>query len=174
MNNVQAAEALLMRNADPDIVCPCGCTVLHHAVRDSNSALVYLLVDYGADPDARKLHSGDTAVHIAAAELDPDILDVIESFEVEVDYNAINDDGDSPLHIAIAENSDAMVEKLLSLGATPDYKAYRMAASAGALAIFEAMIDIDDLEPNVIWKLALIAESNGHQAIARAIMEHIP
>lgn len=167
-----AASILLERNADPGVVYPCGCTILHHAVRDFEHEFVDLLLDYGADPDAKSVSTGDTMVHTAAKWDNVNALAIIDNFDLDVDYDAVNDDGETALYIAIEENSDGMVDKLVQLGAIPGFREFRLAAVKGALAMFDAMLEHNDLDSETLWKLAIVAEMHGHTAMARAICEY--
>ena len=92
-------------------------TPLHDAVADNDGATVRVLLDEGADANARDA-DGTTALHVAAR------LGATETAELLIDAGAGIDAttryGVTPLALAAASGSPELVTHLLSAGADPD------------------------------------------------------
>jgi RNA polymerase sigma factor (sigma-70 family) len=89
-------------------------TALHRAAYNGNSALAALLLDAGADPDART-RGGQTPLHVAALVDRPAI--VAQLLAGGADPNVAADHGLTPLHFAVIRDRRAIVTQLLSAGA---------------------------------------------------------
>jgi RNA polymerase sigma factor (sigma-70 family) len=89
-------------------------TALHRAAYNGDRALAALLLDAGADPDART-SGGQTPLHIAALVDRPAI--VAQLLAGGADPNAAADHGLTPLHFAVIRDRRAIVAQLLAAGA---------------------------------------------------------
>jgi RNA polymerase sigma factor (sigma-70 family) len=89
-------------------------TALHRAAYNGDSALAALLLDAGADPDART-RGGQTPLHVAALVDRPAI--VAQLLAGGADPNAAADHDLTPLHFAVIRDRRAIVRQLLDAGA---------------------------------------------------------
>ena len=71
----------LKAGADPKAMLPGGQTLLMTAARTGNPEAVKLLLDRGADPNARENTNGETALMWAAAENHPEVVRVLAAAE---------------------------------------------------------------------------------------------
>jgi RNA polymerase sigma factor (sigma-70 family) len=104
-------EATALQYGLPIISC---FTALHRAAYNGDGALVALLLDAGADPDART-HGGQTPLHLAALVDRPTIVALL--LAGGADPNAAADHGLTPLHFAAIRDRRAIVAQLLGAGA---------------------------------------------------------
>lgn len=112
-----AVEALLQEGADlPNCSGLHGFTPLHHACSRSQSAVVSILIKYGADIGSRN-HAGETPLHLAAYR--GNLLVVEQLIDCGADINAVNLDGESTLFYAARQSKPALVRLLLQRGASP-------------------------------------------------------
>ena len=81
---------------------------LNLAASNNNSSMIRVLMDAGADPNARNDH-GETLLHIAAAN-NPDTTVIAALIAAGVDPNARDNYGSTPLHSAAL---DAMEDWLI-------------------------------------------------------------
>lgn len=111
-----------------------GGTAYLMAAKASDSEMMRLLLDHGADPSITT-ELGRTALMVAAGidmwYIDEDSganEDAVEAVKVALDagadVNAIDDDGDSALHGAAFRGSNEIVQLLVSRGAKLDVKNY--------------------------------------------------
>jgi uncharacterized protein len=90
-------------------------TPLHSAAAAKQFAIARLLVERGADVNARQVESGFTPLHEAAASGDLEFASLL--IERGADINAKMNDGKTPLAFALERKQDAMVEFLRKHGA---------------------------------------------------------
>uniref|UniRef100_A0A1B6EYW4 Ion transport domain-containing protein n=1 Tax=Cuerna arida TaxID=1464854 RepID=A0A1B6EYW4_9HEMI len=94
-----------------------GDTPLLTAARVGNVAAVRILMDHGADVEARRLDSGNNALHFAARNADCDLMNILLSRNTTAKFiNTTNVYGDTALEIAMKEKSPT-VQLLLQAGA---------------------------------------------------------
>jgi ankyrin repeat protein len=104
-----------------------GATPLMRAAKVSDTTVIQLLLDKGADPNAR-LRNQTTPLMIAAARSarsgGPESA-TIETMRLLLargaDVNAVNDNGETALHVAVSRG-DALVKFLAGQGARLDLK----------------------------------------------------
>ena len=82
---------LVARNATIDV------TPLHSAAAGGHSAIVKLLLEHGADPNASQ-DGGFTPLHSAAGNGDGESVEAL--LEAGADPSLANDDGKTPAHLA--------------------------------------------------------------------------
>ena len=106
-----AVRLLLARGASNDVVGTGWMqgTALHSATAAANPVIVRMLLDAGADPNARQRH-GYTALHSAAANADLSSVEALLAAGAEV--GATNDDGDTALTLAEKSGDFVTVETI--------------------------------------------------------------
>ncbi len=113
----KTVELLLNRGADVDAAT----NALAHAAMMENPGIVRLLLDAGADPNA-KSRRGNTPVHMwTQRSADPEIAALL--LDRGADVEARNGDGETPLHRAAGESflsTADMIALLLDRGADVD------------------------------------------------------
>jgi len=107
--NVETVEALLANKADPNIGSKLGWLALHSAVYDEQKDIAALLLENGANPNLNEAgvlrggHKGTSALHLAAASRNRELVDLSLDYKANVDI--LNSKDDTPLHIAAAHLS---------------------------------------------------------------------
>ena len=145
---VESVSACLDAGADVNANAPgyLGGTPLHHAVRKNELPIIEVLLNAGADVDARDT-AGDTPLHEARS-ADPTIVRTL--LAAGADVNALNRDLDTPLHEWARFNSDQSVvlaQILIDAGADVkarqrhDDTALHFAARRDALPVIEVLLE---------------------------------
>ena len=115
---VEAVTALFARGADPSAAEPWhGQTALMWAAGEGHAEVAQVLIDHGADVEARS-KGGFTALLIAAREDDPALVGHLVA--AGADVNAAAPDGTTPLHVAAVRGHAALAMALLEHGADPN------------------------------------------------------
>lgn len=133
-NNLDLVKALLSyRNIDKEIKLPRdttasngwylgGDTPLLYASYIGNPQVVSALLDANCNIRARDDIDGAMAIHIAAANGNNEVINLLLNKDKNL-INAVDNNGeDTPLHWAIMKNLDSTAELLLSQGANPNQK----------------------------------------------------
>lgn len=173
-NDLELTATLLDANANPNKPMPCGCTALHHAIRDGR-AVAIILLNYDADVEVLN-DDGETPLYIAIEMDDIELTEMIliDGSELRpIDFTVTNNRNQSYLHVAIG--SEDMVETLLEAGAVPDERAMRYAAMCGELTCFDLMMDRWPAKHVTldVAAIARAADNAGHSDVADAILEWI-
>jgi hypothetical protein len=171
-NDLELATTLLDANANPNATMPCGCTALHHAVRNGRRAMAIVLLEYGAD--VQKVNEDEeTPLHVAVELDDMEIMELmlIDGIEMRpIDFTAMNDRNQSYLYMAVG--SEDMVETLLEAGAVPDERTMRYASQCGELMCFDLMMERWPRDKDIdIPAMSRAARNAGHPDVADAILE---
>ena len=106
-----AAEA---PNSGTTAALSSGSPAIHEAIAKDDEESLRILVESGADVDARDLF-GDPALHAAIKENDPEMVRILVEAGANVD--ARNSFGDPALHRAILKGNSEMVRILVDAGA---------------------------------------------------------
>ena len=94
-------------------------TPLHLAAEQYGAETLGLLLDYGADINARDF-IGSTPL-MTASGTNPDSSAILTLISAGVDVNELNSSGVSPLMFAALSNNINVVSALLNAGADPNY-----------------------------------------------------
>jgi ankyrin repeat protein len=130
-------EALLRAGADPNADNPEGETALMAVARTGNLAAAELLLGAGADVNAREKWGGQTALMWAAAQSQPEMVELLATHDADVDARGtirqwerkviteprpkdMNKGGFTPLLYAAREACIECARYLLEAGADPD------------------------------------------------------
>jgi ankyrin repeat protein len=171
-DNLELMATLLDANANPNQPMPCGCTVLHHAVRDGRRSVAIVLLEYGADVQ-KPNEDKDTPLHVAAEMDDVELMEMmlIDGNEMRpIDFTLTNGQDQTYLHMAVG--SENMVEILLEAGAVPDERAMRYAAMCGELLCFDLMMEQWPSDKDIdVSAMSRAARNAGHPDVANAILE---
>lgn len=107
------AHLLIKNHASVDEVSRHRSTPLHLALENENLDLVRLLLDHGANPEAKKY--GKSPLHLAAEAKSVPIAKVI--LDRGADVNCASNDNSTALHVAIECRDAKMVALLVDRGA---------------------------------------------------------
>jgi ankyrin repeat protein len=107
----------IMDGADPDLRNKGGLTLLHLAAKEGRTEAARLLLDMGADADAKTETTGHTALHYAAHTKNPGMIALLAARGATVD--AEDQFKWTPLHMAAEHGVPEAAEALLEAGADP-------------------------------------------------------
>jgi hypothetical protein len=111
-----------------------GGTALHYAVASEDIALVQLLLNRGADIEA-KSNDKETALHVAAGEGNTAVVQLL--LDRGADIEAKSEYERRALHLAAAHRSEAVVQLLLDRGANIMARQYDGGTPLHSAALFE-------------------------------------
>ena len=112
--NVELAQLLLDRGADPHIRSMYGWDSLYKALEYGHAGLAKLLLEYGADPNARDI-DGWTLLHVSSQCGSRKVAS--ELLKLDVDINARDNQGQTPLQLALESSMEDVIQLLLEHGA---------------------------------------------------------
>ena len=181
-------STLLLHGADP-CASGSGLTALHHACFHDHKDIVVRLRETGIDwnSNARAKICGHvrekvTALHIAAAEENSEVLEYLLNENLVSNINARNVCGETPLSIAVLAMSPLNVSLLLSNGADTSCvdksgsTAIHWAAEDGSEDIITEFIefgsDLGLLNSHGLTP-ELVARKNDHTDLANTIMNYV-
>ena len=116
--DVEAVRGLIARGADPDAAHGDGFTALHWAVQQGDVEIVTLLLDAGADVEARTRLGSHTPLHVASRSAQAAAVRAL--LAAGADARAVTATGATALHFAAGAGSDGAVAALLDHGADAD------------------------------------------------------
>ena len=115
--DIEAVKQHLADGTDIELKCTgCGSTALGHAAKYGHNEIAELLIENGADVDAKD-EDGSTPLHLAALMGRKEIAELL--IENGADVNAKAMDGGTPLHYAATKE---IAELLISKGADVNAK----------------------------------------------------
>jgi len=117
IGHTNIVKDLLLRNPDLEIPDYDGSTPLHLACSGPYRAIVELLLQAEANPNART-DDNITPLHIVAGFSEQKILALL--LEKGANPNKKDDEGDTPLHVAASNNHLNTVKQLINHGASPN------------------------------------------------------
>lgn len=109
-----------------------GSTVLHVAAAYRRLRVATLLLDTGADPDARGGYDDATPLHLAAWEGCADMVEILVRRGASIDAESGPEHRGSPLQWALVNGKHEAVGRLLELGASVKEEHRRLAAAGRA------------------------------------------
>jgi ankyrin repeat protein len=112
--NMEVAQLLLERGADPHLRCSTSRDSLYMALSMGHLGLAQLLLKLGADPNARDV-DGQTLLHVTS--LNGDWKVAQELLKLDVNMNSRDDQGQTPLQVALEKRRKKIVQLLLEHGA---------------------------------------------------------
>ena len=112
--NMELAQLLLERGADPHLRSRYGTDSLYTALWKGRLGLAQLLLEHGADPNARDV-DGQTLLHVSSQGRDWKVAR--ELMKLDVDINSRDNQGRTPLQVALENGSKKIVQLLLEHGA---------------------------------------------------------
>ena len=117
-----------------------GATVLHVAAAVGRTDVAAMLLDAGADPDARGGYDDATSLHVAAWNDHPDMAELLVARGATIDIPSGSLHGTPPLGWALINGKHRAVERLLHLGAEmrPEYRQLLDKGLEGELGVSSA------------------------------------
>eukprot|EP00752_Nemacystus_decipiens_P009050 g8080.t1 len=126
MGHLHVARILLSRGGSPSVACDDGCTALHYSTQEGHLAITKMLVDAGADLQAKTCALGHTPLHLAAkgspcivASQDrySEVMSVLITAGANLNSRGV--DGSTPLYLAAEKGNVECVKVLLRAKANP-------------------------------------------------------
>jgi ankyrin repeat protein len=144
--DIDRVRALLEQGADANAAQGDGMSVLHHAARSGNATLAELLIEKGANVEAKTRLGDYRPLHVASGSGRSAVVAILLAAGAEV--NALTTTGAAPLHFAAASGSADTVAALLGAGADVDVREpvwgqtpLMFAAAAGRTEAIEALLE---------------------------------
>ncbi len=139
--DVECVRELLKRGMNPNIKDRRGWTPLHYAVKAGHYDIVWLLLDYGANPNTRVGDgTGVTPLHLAVRNQNYDIAKLLLNAGAKPD--ARDELGKSPLHEAASSGNFLITHLLIERGANVN-----AVDVDGRTPLHEAVIELSPKEP---------------------------
>ncbi|MDE0527533.1 MAG: ankyrin repeat domain-containing protein [Truepera sp.] len=146
---LEAVTDCLATGADVHVRDVDGYTPLHWAViRVEAPAVIRVLIEAGAELEARTKGNGETPLHKAVKWGEPDIIRVL--LKAGANLEAQSSLGNTPLHLAAREHGNpAVIKILVGAGALLEarnldgYTPLHYAARSNTPAVIKALLDLD-------------------------------
>jgi ankyrin repeat protein len=165
--NAAMVAALLKAGADANTARPEGQTVLMTAARAGRDDAVRILLDHGADVNAREGWFGETALMLAAADNHPAVVQALIGRGADVNVRTVIMDGEAPRGSGAAQPQNTTFPR-------GGFSALMFAARQGALesarALAAAGADVNLRNPDGVSTLVL-ALINGHFDVAGLLID---
>ena len=113
--DIETLRSLITAGANVDGAQGDGMTGLHWAAKHGDVEAARMLLDAGAEPDARTRIGGHTPLHVAAAQGQADVAGALLTAGAQAD--AWTTTGATSLHFAAASGSGDAVDRLIAHGA---------------------------------------------------------
>ena len=111
-------RVILDLDADINAKDPLGMTAAFRAVTNRSSGILALLLDRGADIDART-NNGESLIHVAAKQWNR--VDIMQSLlDRGADIHVLTEKGENLVHIAADSSTSSMLDYLIGNGASLD------------------------------------------------------
>ena len=175
------ATRLINHGADVRAIEKKGKTALHYAALDGNTQMISLLIDNGAELEAKTSTGSATPLHYAARSPSDSSDPVRQLLLARADKEATTALGDTPLHLAIERDNQACITYLLESGANIEapgntgWRPIHLAAGKGQLKTVKALLDRGaNIEaPITLGRRPLhVAVYKGQLEIIKALLDH--
>lgn len=164
VSNVAVLTALLAANADPDAANADGQTALMVVARSANVAAAELLIEHGANVNAREQRKGQTALMWAVAQSQPTMAATLLAHGADVDARSTVSEWERMV------TAEPRQKNLMSGGFTPLLYAARQGCLDCARVLLDAGAQVDLTDPDGVTPL-LSALLNGHFDTAKVLLE---
>ncbi|MCH8315875.1 MAG: ankyrin repeat domain-containing protein [Planctomycetes bacterium] len=135
----EVLQYLIDAGAGLEVRSSFGTTVLHMAINSGSIDCVSLLLENGADPNAKVSADKDALWLIAnSPDADPRLLEVL--LEAGYRLEPGGGDTDEAISMAIANGNEKFIHRLLKLGAVPGYGSLRAAVGNGRVDWLELFV----------------------------------
>jgi ankyrin repeat protein len=178
--NVAMVEKLLKAGADPSVQLASGETALMTAADLGSTEIAKLLVDHGAQVNAKENQAGQTALMWAAAETHPDITKIL--LDHRADVHARTKSGFTALMFAAQQGDVKSAELLIAAGAnvndatgdgtTPLLKASATGQEAVLLLLLDKGANANATDVNGYTALHFAAARRNRLESVKALLAH--
>ena len=166
------SSSLLARKADPDAANEEGWTPLHHAAEEGNLAIVKMLLEKGADVDARTSRFGETPLMLACGLFGGGRNDAGKCarllLEKGANANAATNDGVTPLMYAAHRGRVETVKLLLAKGAGAGSKDFKGKTALDGILEFDKI----DAEGKVTVTQDSVTTPKYRTTVMGALIQH--
>ena len=115
--NAQIIETLILNGAKPNIKFSHDETPIHLAIkaRENQEEIINILVNHGADIEAKETIFGSTPLHMAVRRNEKELVKLLLNHGADI--NSTNRSKETPIHVAVKKQNKEIVEILLLFGA---------------------------------------------------------
>jgi ankyrin repeat protein len=166
LGNVEIMDLLLRADANPDSANADGLTALMIVARTANVEAARLLLENGASVDATEALKGHTALHLAAAASQPEMVRILVEYDADPNIAGLEFDWDGR-HVT----AEPRVTYKDAGGFTPLLFAAREGCLECARILVEAGADVNQFEPDGVTPL-IMAIHNSYYDTAKFLLEN--
>ncbi|WP_257264172.1 ankyrin repeat domain-containing protein [Endozoicomonas sp. ONNA2] len=147
-NNCELVEFLLDKGAKVDDEIDKEGTALHLAVRLGQPEIIDMLIQHGANINARSFHMGMKALHLAARLDQPDSI-IAMLMKRGADINARDNNAETVLHHTAHLDRPAIIDQLMNHGADINARnnegrtVLHLVAESGQREILDKLLELD-------------------------------